>query len=125
MWSLSRPAAVNGTLYSRRYSQASRPVYPEAPYTTTAFVLIRFVLRVLLYVPVGALGCGRPIPGLRPSGLQRIGRRRRGHCAGRLLARLHTHAAVDRQSDAGDEASRVGGKEDNRVGHLGLFAQSA
>ena len=28
---LSRPAAMNGTPNSRRYSQTSRPVYPEAP----------------------------------------------------------------------------------------------
>src|SRR5918998_2705952 len=34
----SRPAAMNPTLNSRRYSQISRPVYPEAPYTRTGFM---------------------------------------------------------------------------------------
>src|ERR1700712_5528971 len=96
--SLSRPAAVNGTLYSRRYSQTSRPVYPEAPYTTTGFVLIRFVLRSSV---AGRLGAGR---------------------SGRAL---HTHTAVNRQADARDESGRVRGQEDNSVGHLSLFAESA
>src|SRR6266567_3121829 len=37
----------------------------------------------------------------------------------------HAHAAVDGQPGAGDEAGRVGGEEDHRVGHVGDLAQAA